>query len=134
MKLRILTSMLLVLMLSAFNSFTASAHDGGDCKSHCRSHWKHHHCWGHNDYIYGPDGYFAKHKKACCKKESSCKKEASCTKKCSGAMSCHKSSCGRGCHHTYRRAHYNEDCCGHSYLSYGCEKKCSKDNDDDNDD
>ncbi len=132
MKLRIFTSMLLVVLLSAFNSFTASA--CGDCKSatKCCSHYRHHSCRGHNNYMYGPDGWYAKHKKACCNKEKSCSKKATCSK----STSCHKSMCGRSCHHTYRRAYYHEDCCGHGYLTTGCEKKCnkSKDTDDDNDD
>ncbi len=127
MKLRIITSALLVVMLSVFNSFTASAHGG--CKDNCcgRSwHGHHHGCWGHNAYIYGPDGCYAKHKAAC---DSKCanKCEKSCADKCEKSCG---NSCGNHCHHTYKRARYHENCCGWGHLHYGsCENK-DNDNDD----
>lgn len=108
MKLRIFTGMLMMVFLSLFNSFAASAHGGchkGNC---CRP--AHHGCWGHHGYIYGPDGYYAKHKGACA---------GSCEKKCGGEeKSCcdKKESCKKSCEHTYTRARYHQDCCGHGHL------------------
>lgn len=109
MKLRI--AMLLVVFLSVFSSFTASAGDG--CKDNCCSKytacgWGHHHhrgCWGHHGYYYGPDGCYAKHKDACCndKKESCCDKKA-------------HNCCATHCDHTYSRVRYHEDCCGRAHL------------------
>jgi hypothetical protein len=135
MKLRIFTSMLVVVFLSLFSSVKASAHDG--CGGgHCGRAW-HHGCWGHQGYIYGPDGYYAQHK-ACCAKKCESKCESKCEKKCGSSMSCGK-CCGTSCSHTYRRAYYHEDCCGHSYLSCkgssNCKSKgCGGHKSDDNDD
>ncbi len=98
MKLRIVTSMLLVLFLSVWGSFSASAHN--DCKggSCCKSSWHHRAHWGHNNYYYGPDGCYSKAKSSCCEaKKKSC---------CAPSR----------CEHTYSRARYHEDCCGTGHL------------------
>lgn len=116
MKLRI--AMLLVVFLSVFSSFTASA--GNGCKDNCCGKytacgWGHHRSsWGHHGYYYGPDGCYSKHKDACCndKKESCCDKKA-------------HDCCTTHCDHTYSRVRYHEDCCGRAHL------QVVKDNDND---
>lgn len=110
MKLRIFTSMLVLVVLSVLNSFTASANPdckGGNC---CDHHWRHRGCCDHHyGYIYGPDGAYARHKACCDKKE-----EKSCCAK--------KSECKHECEYTYRRARYYEDCCGWGHLHYADDK------------
>ena len=125
MKLRIFTSMMVVVFLSLFGAFSAKAGDGC-CKDACgHHHWRHHHgCWGHNSYIYGPDGHYARCKSAC---EKKCETKSNC---CEKKMVC-KDRCGNYCHHTYVRARYHEDCCGHGHLHYG---SCKSNRDNDNDD
>jgi hypothetical protein len=108
MKLRIFASMLMLVCLSLFNSFTASAHGGCKKDNCCRP--KHHATWGHHGYIYGPDGYYSKHKGECAGK---------CEKKCAGeSKSCcdKKAACTKSCDRTYTRARYQQDCCGHGHL------------------
>jgi hypothetical protein len=115
MRFRILTSMLLMVFLSAFNSTQASAHG---CYSHCGG--GHHYSWGHCGYIYGPDGCYARHK--------ACGGSSCCTTSCTS----HHGGC---CGHTYRRAHYYEGCCGvghlHACSGNDCSKKCDKSDKDD---
>lgn len=125
MKLRIFTSMMVVVLLSFFGIFSAKA-GNGCCKNTCNPHkvWRHHTGWGHQGYIYGPDGYYAKCKSAC---EKKCETKSSC---CEKKNSCQK-KCANTCNATYVRAHYNEDCCGRGYLSYGsCKSNKNNDNDD----
>lgn len=127
MKLRIFTSMMVVVLLSLFGSFSAQA--GDCCKSACHHghHWMgHRNCCGHNGYIYGPDGYYAKCKSAC-EKKSTCGQKSSC---CEKKTAC-ANKCNNTCHHTYTRARYHEDCCGHGHLHYG---SCKSNKDNDNDD
>ncbi len=112
MKFRILTSMLLMVFLSAFTATQANAHG---CKDNCGGH---HYGWGHCGYIYGPDGCYARHKAGCDNK---------CESKCGSTCGSHHSGC---CSHTYRRAHYYENCCGgghlHACSGNDCSKKCDK--------
>ncbi len=108
MKLRIFTGMLLVAFLSFFNSLTASAHNGCKGDDCCKKTWRHAR-WGHQSYYYGPDGQYAKNKKSCCDKseKSSCSEGKKC---CSTNNFVTENG-------TYRRARYNQNCCGNGYLS-----------------
>ena len=126
--------MLLLMFLSFGASTVASAHEGdGD---HCCAGWGHGwgwgwgHGWRGNDYIYGQDGMYARHRdgKACCDKDAKpcCSKEAKeeegkCANHCWGAP-------------TFRKAYYHEDMWGDGHLSFEghkscCDKKEKEDND-----
>jgi|GEM_PF-5723814 len=100
--------MLLIAFLSVFTTMNASAHDGCKGNSCCDSRGHHYGWWGHNGYIYGPDGCYARHKSACCGSEAK------------------KDCCKSECKHTYSRARYYEDCCGRGHLHV---VKCHKSDD-----
>jgi hypothetical protein len=139
MKLRIVTSMLLIMFLSVGSASVANAHEGCGGDHYCCSWghgwgwgWGHH--WGCNNYIYGPDGLYAQ----CRDGHHSCcgDKDAKAEHKC--ADRCEQHSCCEG--PRYHRAYYYEDCCGwgghlnmdcHSDCHHGCDKKDNDDKDKD---
>jgi len=137
MKLRIVTSMLLIMFLSVGSASVANAHEGCGGDHYCCG-WGHGwgwgwgHRWGCNNYIYGPDGLYAQCRDShhsCCDKDKAKEKEHNCCE-----HSCTRYGCCDG--PRYHRAYYYEDCCGWGgHLHFDCEHhNCDKkDKDDDKD-